>query len=120
IFRSILPCLALLMFSACFEDYEERYQFTDNRVEFQDAVINANSPGKTFPILAPLANDVGTVQYRINMTGEQQDVARTVDFRVVPEETTAVEGKDYALPDGESIAIPANSSFGYLALEVLP
>lgn len=120
IYRPIFLCLALLAVSACFEDYEERYLFTDNRVEFQDAVINSNAPGKSFPILPPLANDVGSVQYRINMTGEQQDVARQVDFRVVPEETTAQEGKDYALPEGKSITIPANSSFGYLTLEVLP
>src|SRR5690606_35082179 len=119
IYRPILLCLALLGVSACFEDYEERYLFTDNRVEFQDAVINSNAPGKTFPILSPLANDVGTVRYRINMTGEQVDVARNVEFRVVPEETTALEGKDYALPQGESVSIPAGSSFGYLEMEVL-
>src|SRR5690606_6829367 len=120
IYRPILLCLALLGVSACFEDYEERYLFTDNRVEFQDAVINSNAPGKTFPILSPLANDVGTVRYRINMTGEQVDVARNVEFRVVPEETTALEGKDYALPQGVSVSIPAGSSFGYLEVEVLP
>lgn len=120
IYRTLLFCLVVTVFSGCFDDYEERYLFTDNRVEFDAAVTTPNASGKTFPILDPLTIDSGTVSFRINMTGEQGDVDRKVDFRVVPEESSALEGKDYNLPNGSSITIPANSSFGYLELEVLP
>ncbi|RAV29645.1 DUF4843 domain-containing protein [Sinomicrobium soli] len=116
----LLYCLCITTFSGCFKDYEERYLFTENRVEFEDAVVNDNSSGKTFPILGPVASGEGTVRYRVNMTGEQADVDRTVNFRIVVEETTAREGIDYRLPQERVITIPANDSFGWLELEILP
>lgn len=112
--------LFTLTLAGCFKDYEERYLFSDNRVEFDDAVINPNGSGVTFPWLTPLPNDVGTVRYRVNMTGEQKNVDRTVNFRLVPERTTAREGIDFRLPHGTSFTIPANSSFGWVEIEVLP
>src|SRR5690554_6209961 len=112
--------LSIFTLTGCFKDYEKRYLFTDNRVEFDDAVVNPNGSGVTFPWLTPLANDVGIVRYRVNMTGEQKNVDQTVNFRVVPERTTAREGIDFRFPNGTSVVIPANSSFGWVEVEVLP
>lgn len=112
--------LSIFALTGCFKDYEKRYLFTDNRVEFDAAVIHPNGSGVSFPWLTPVANDVGTVRYRVNMTGEQKNVDRVVNFRIVPEHTTAREGIDFRLPHGTSFVIPANSSFGWVEVEVLP
>ncbi|WP_461534033.1 hypothetical protein [Sinomicrobium sp.] len=115
----LLYCLCITAFTGCFKDYEERYLFTDNRVEFEDAVINSNTGSKTFPILGPIDSEVGTLKYRVNMTGEQADVDREVEVRIVVEETTAREGIDYRFPHGKKVTIPANDSFGWLEIEIL-
>lgn len=113
--------LSTALLSSCFKDYEKRYIFTDNLVEFDDAVINPNiSTSSAYPMLATVPMDVGVVRYRVNMTGEQKNKDRKVNFRVVPDLSTAVEGVDYTLPTGNSFIIPANSSFGYVEVEVLP
>lgn len=113
-------CAFTTFMTGCFKDYEERYLFDENRLEFEDAVTNGNATGKTFPILGPIPADDGEVRLQVNMTGEQADHDRTVSFRVVPEETTAVEGTDFALPKGKEFVIPANSSFGFIEIELLP
>lgn len=111
---------AILLFASCFKDYEERYLFVDNRVEFDAAVIHPNASGRSYPLLTPLENDAGVVRYRVNMTGAQQAQDISLQFRVVPEESTAREDIDYRLPKGNTYVIPANSSFGWVEIEVLP
>lgn len=107
--------LILSVFSvSCFKDYEERYLFTDNRVELQDAVINSSPLS-----LEPQNFDVGIVKYRVNMTGTQRSSDLKLPFRIVPEKTTAREEIDYKLPNGEFYTIPANSSFGWVEIEIL-
>lgn len=100
--------------SSCFKDYEERYLFTDNRVEFQDAVINSSPLN-----LESHAYDVGRVRYRVNMTGTQRTTDMLLPFRLIPEKTTARRGVDYELPNGEYYTIAANSSFGWVELDIL-
>lgn len=118
LYTSLLFSICLL--TSCFEEYEERYLLKENRIEFDDAVVNGNASGKDYPLLAPLEADAGVVSFRVNMTGEQKDYDRTVNFQVVTEETTAREGIDYNFPNGTSFTIPANSSFGYVEVEILP
>lgn len=116
-----IPFLFIIaLFSSCFKDYEERYLFVDNRVEFDAAVIHPNASGRTYPLLTPVEFDAGIVRYRVNLTGEQPASDLTLQFRVVPEESTAREEIDYRLPKGNSFVIPANSSFGWVEIEVLP
>lgn len=112
--------LVITLFTSCFKDYEERYLFVDNRVEFEAAVINPNASGRVFPLLTPLDFDAGVVRYQVNMTGEQHATDLTLSFRVVPEESTARADIDYRLPKGNTFVIPANSSFGWVEIEVLP
>lgn len=103
-----------VLFNSCFKDYEERYLFTDNRVELQDAVINSSPLS-----LSPHDYDAGVVRYRVNMTGEQRSEDLKLPFRIVPEKTTAREDVDYRLPNGEFYTIPAHSSFGWVEIEIL-
>lgn len=109
-----------MLLSGCFKDYEKRYLFDDNRIEFEDAVTNGNASGKTFPVLGPIEATEGSRTFRVNMTGAHVNYDRIVQFRVVPEESTAREGIDFALPHGREFVIPANSSFGYIEVEFLP
>lgn len=108
------------LLTGCFKDYEERYLFEENRIEFNDAVINSNASGKTFPILGPVPAANGKLVFRVNMTGKQSGHDIKLKFKVISEETTAVEGRDYRLPNGEEFIIPANSSFGQIEVDILP
>src|SRR5690606_7343423 len=68
----------------------------------------------------PLPAETGKMVFQANMTGTQGREDRKVKFRVVPEETTAVEGRDYALPHGTEFTIPARSSLGQIEIDILP
>ena len=114
IYHITIFLLTLGMLTSCFKDYEERYLFTDNRVEFEDAVINSSPLS-----LETHMHDEGVVRYRVNMTGAQRSTDITLPFRLVPEKTTARRGVDFDLPNGELYTIPANSSFGWVEVEIL-
>ncbi|SFB83200.1 protein of unknown function [Parapedobacter composti] len=111
--------IAVFSLTSCFKDYEERYLFTENRIEFHDAVINSNASGRNYPLLPGVSHEAGVIEFRVNMTGLQKDYDRTINFRVVPEESTAREGVDYRLPTNGTFVIPANSSFGWVQVEIL-
>ncbi len=110
----------LFLLTGCFKDFEERYLFEENRLEFNDAVLNGNASGRTYPVLGPRPAADGNLIFQINMTGKQTNHDRKFKFRVVADETTAVEGRDYQLLHGDEYTIPANSSFGQIEIEVLP
>ena len=110
----------IFLLTGCFKDYEERYLFEDNRIEFNDAVVNSNASGKTFPILGPIPADNGKLVFQVNMTGKQLPQDLKLKFRIIPEETTAVEGRDYTFPNDDEFTIPANSSFGQIEVNILP
>ncbi|NGM61303.1 DUF4843 domain-containing protein [Sphingobacterium sp. SGG-5] len=110
----------LFLLTGCFKDFEERYLFEENRLEFNDAVLNGNASGRTYPILGPVPAADGNLIFQVNMTGKQVDHDRKFKFRVVADETTAVEGRDYRLLHGDEYTIPANSSFGQIEIEILP
>src|SRR5699024_4714074 len=109
---SIFFLTGLLLLSGCFKDYEKRYLFNkETQVEFQLATDNADASGKDFPMLDPLNAETGMAQYRVNLIGAQKDTPTVIHFMALPEETTAREGLDYELPQGDTIVIPAHSSF---------
>lgn len=60
---------------------------------------------------------IGTVELRVNLIGPHQgsDIQINVD---VAEGSTAAEGTHYSFPNGRQVTIPANSSFGTLAISV--
>lgn len=117
--RNILWVALVLigMTTSCFENYEERYLFTDLRVEFQDAVVRNNASGRDYPVL-PL-QPVGERGYTVNLFGGQLTSPANLQFRVDAEASNAVEGVHYSLPNDNYFEIEANSSFGEVVVEKL-
>ncbi|NGM60671.1 hypothetical protein G5B30_01955 [Sphingobacterium sp. SGG-5] len=118
--KIIIILTAAFMLTSCFKDYNEDFLITKKTVEFEDAVVNSNASGRNYPLLGHIFELNGTVSYRVNMFGEQSDVPQQIAYRVVEEQTTAVEGTDFRFVTGNSLTVPAHSSFGYLQVEVLP
>jgi len=59
----------------------------------------------------------GVVMFRVNLVGPQSGTAQTIPYTVVAGETTAVAGTHYTTSG--NVVIPANSSFGWLAVTIL-
>ncbi|ERJ58638.1 hypothetical protein M472_07655 [Sphingobacterium paucimobilis HER1398] len=108
------------MLTSCFKDYNEDFLITKKAVEFEDAATNSNAPGKNFPVLANLLEMNGVTSYRVNFFGGLSSVPQQIAYRIVEEQSTAVEGRDFRFITGNSLTVPANTSFGFLQIEVLP
>lgn len=120
--RNIIIILLIGVFTltSCFKDYNEDFLITQKTVEFEDAAVLSHAAGKNYPVVSNIFAAHGIVSYRINMFGEQSSVPQEILYRIVDEETTAVEGRDFRFVTGNSATVPARSSFGYLQVEVLP
>ncbi|MBS9524555.1 DUF4843 domain-containing protein [Litoribacter ruber] len=115
IYLMLMGIMALT--TSCFENYEERYLFTDQRIEFQEAVVRNNAPGRDYPLLPTQA--LGEAGYQVNMFGEQLPQPVNLEFRVDAEASNAIEGVHYTLPNDNFFEIEANSSFGEVLVERL-
>ena len=112
-----LIVLVLTSLSSCFKENKQLFD-SMTLVEFQDAVVNANVSGKTFPLVAT-TNTVQTRILRINLVGAQRDKDEVIKFSIDPTESTAIAGTNYDLGGATSITIPAKSSFGELKVNIL-
>ncbi|KEO74081.1 DUF4843 domain-containing protein [Anditalea andensis] len=112
-----IAVILITITSSCFENYEERYLFTDLRIEFQEAVVRNNAAGRDYPVL-PL-QPVGERGYQVNLFGGQLRAAENLAFRVDEEASTAVEGIHYSLPNDTYFQLEADSSFGEVVVEKL-
>lgn len=109
--------LVIASLTSCFKENRQLFD-SMTLVEFQDATVNSNALGKTFPILA--STNVGQVKVlRINLVGAQRDKDEVIKFSIDPTESTAVAGTNYDLGGVTSITIPAKSSFGELKVNIL-
>lgn len=116
--KKIIFWIALILITittSCFENYEERYLFTDLRIEFQEAVVRNNAAGRNYPIL-PL-QPVGERGYQVNLFGGQLSAPANLAFRVDEEASTAVEGIHYTLPNDTYFQLEANTSFTEVLVE---
>ena len=104
--------------TGCFEDYDERFLFTDFRVEFQDAVIRNPGAGLDYAIVATLGDNAGLQEYQVNLIGGLADADQTIPVRLVAEESTAVENRDFTFPEGSQVLIPAGQAFGKLKISI--
>lgn len=93
---------------AVFCHYFKKHLLADNNVA-----------GKDYPLLTALNNGSGEKTYRVNLLGEQLGEDQALAFRIIGEESTAVEGTHYSLPEGNIATLPANSSFAQLKINVL-
>lgn len=108
--------IAVLM-TSCMEDYNDRYFLKEHFVEFEEATMRGKALGKDYVVAnGKVTADGEGVVLQVNLVGAQLDVDQAVKFQVVTDETTAVAGRDYTLSDETSLAIPANSSFGYITV----
>lgn len=121
ILLSILT-LSTLLLSSCFKNYDEEYfQYTKQTVEFDDAVTISKTSGKYYSTLPAITELHGVKKYRINFFGKQSTVNETINFKIDTQESTAEEGRDFRFVGSNSYAVvPANSSYGYVEIEVLP
>lgn len=113
---SLIVLIITSLFS-CFKDNKVAFDSL-TLVEFQDAIVNSNALGKTFPLLA--STNVAQIKVlRINLVGAQRDKDEVIKFSIDPTESTAVAGTNYDLAGVSSITIPAKSSFGELKVNIL-
>jgi hypothetical protein len=126
----IITILSAFTFTGCIKN--DQVTFKGSQVEFDAATWNANAAGLTYPILTRvptqgattgsgqplLTRTSGTIQIRVNLVGAQRSTATTFNFQVVTGESTAVAGTHFTAPSGTG-SIPANSSFGFISLEIL-
>ncbi|WP_161554473.1 DUF4843 domain-containing protein [Sinomicrobium soli] len=115
----IAMMLTLSILSSCFKDYTDDFLFTEAMIEFDTATWESNAPDKTYPILGAYEKGSGEHTFQVNLIGKQLDADQTLQYRVVPEETTAVEGMHYALPDNGSFVFEANNSTARLGIDIL-
>ncbi|MEH6305190.1 hypothetical protein RYH73_06020 [Olivibacter sp. CPCC 100613] len=115
----LIGLLLPLVWTGCMKDHKEDFQFREALVEFEDATTNNNVAGKDYPLLTALNNGSGEKTYRVNLLGEQLGEDQALAFRIIGEESTAVEGTHYSLPEGNIATLPANSSFAQLKINVL-
>lgn len=135
--KRIVFFLAVLVFALCLTSCIKNKEtiFNDVAVELDAASWNANSAGVSYPILTRMpafgrasssANTAdstitrrsGTLRLRVNLVGAQRPENIEVNYEVVPGVTTAVAGVHYAALPGK-VTIPANSSFGYIDVQIL-
>ena len=126
----IVTVFAAFLFTGCIKN--DPVLYSASQAEFDAATWNANAAGLTYPILTRvpaqgiatgssqplLTRTSGTIQLRINLVGAQRSTATTFNYQVVAAESTAVGGTHYTTPSGTG-TIPANSSFGYITLDIL-
>lgn len=109
------------LLSGCFKDYEKRFIFDKiTQLEFEDAVVNSDAGSGDYPIIGPLTPEVGAYQFRINLIGAPKDTPTVIKFLLISDISSGTEGKDYELPQGDTVIIPPGSNFGWLRVNVLP
>jgi hypothetical protein len=118
-----------ILFTSCLKDNETKFEGAV--VEMDAAAFNARAAGQTYPLLTrvpsgsfpavpadPLITRTsGEIKFRVNLVGAQRSTPTTVGYTVVAAGTTAVSGTHYTT--GNTVVIPANSSFGEISVQVI-
>jgi len=129
IIQTLFIIATMFSFTGCIK--QDNILIKELQVEFDAASWNARGAGVTYPIITrlppygmPLAatdplitRASGTIRFRVNLIGAQQDTQQTLNFSVVATGTTAVSGTHFTIPG--TIVIPANSSFGEAVVNVI-
>lgn len=122
----VLVCLSMI---SCIE--QDFPLFEDSLIEWDATVMNSPALGKDFPVLVrvprptfaiatsdPLiTRRTGSLSLRVNFVSPQKEFEETISYRVVVDETTAIEGTHFNV-SGQAI-IPAKSSFADVQIEIL-
>jgi hypothetical protein len=122
----VLTCLFM---SSCIE--QDFPLFEDSLIEWDATVVNSPALGKDYPLLIrvprptfaiatsdPLiTRRTGSLSLRVNFVSPQKESEETFTYRVLADETTAIEGTHYNI-SGQAV-IPANSSFADVQIQIL-
>lgn len=115
--------------SSCIE--QEFPLFEDSLIEWDATVMNNPALGKDFPLLirVPRPNfalatsdplitrSTGVLSLRVNFVSPHKANEENFTYRVIADETSAIEGVHYNL-SGQAI-LPANSSFADVQIQIL-
>ena len=113
-----LSVLALAGLYACDNSLDKVFD-SQTLVEFQPAVLTANSVGRTYPLIST-GNSVtagATVMAQLNLVGQQRTTDTNVKVFLDPVGTTA-PASSYTLLNGGTVVIPANTSVASLTMIV--
>jgi hypothetical protein len=128
----ILALCTIIILDSCTKN--DLPVYTKAVVEFDAATWNANSAGRTYPILTrvpgygrPVSssdpalsrNSPGIKKFRVNLVGKQFDTPVTLQYDLFTGNggSTAVEGTHFKI--SRTLTIPAKSSFGEMEIEIL-
>lgn len=106
----LATALALVGMYACNNNLDKVFD-DKTLVEFQPAVVNATSVGRTYPLLtAPNSTSAGTtITAQLNLVGRQR--ANELTVRVAPDPTaTTASASSYTLSNGGTVVFPPMSS----------
>ncbi|MDR2284757.1 MAG: hypothetical protein LBE37_16195 [Sphingobacterium sp.] len=112
--------ISIIFISSCQEDYNERYLIKENSIELEDAITTTLVPGKPYGIVKRKIGAASAVTLQVNMFGVPHNQDQSFSFRVVEDESTAISGKDYLLPNGNTFIIPKNSNKGFIQINGVP
>lgn len=108
----------IILVTACFEDPGTKILLDDvSVIEIQEATTATGLDiSKTYKRTVDGLNLRDSI--RVNLVGPQKSTAVNVSFSI-DASSTAVAGTHYNLITTSSVAIPANSSFGFIYYEVI-
>lgn len=124
--------IALFFTTSCKKLQEGKVVWTGDYVEVDATVLNAPATGRPWPLLTrvpqggrpvitaqdPLiTRSSGKVSLRVNLVAPQRAQDETLTFKVVDSVTTAIRDTHYKTTG--TLKIPANSSFGFIEVEIL-
>lgn len=109
----LISCTAFL--SSCFKDHDKDFYLEDFRLEFQDAVLNNNAVNKSFPIVEAKE---GVNKFQVNLLGGLFPEKLEVQIKILTEETTAVEGTHFVLPEGKKVSFAPETALADLEVEI--
>lgn len=100
--------------SSCFKD--NRVTWQGAVLEFDQAVTTTPALGVNYPIITTTRGAV--IRARINLVGAHRPNDEVITVAVDPV-STGREGVHFNMRNGGRVTIPANSSFGFLEVDVL-
>lgn len=116
-YKLLLVLISVLFASSCMEDYNERYLIEDYFVEFEEATQRNKAVGKDYVISTEIIKPGNNkILLQVNLVGPQFETDQLVKYRVVADQTTAVQGVDYQIEKLGELIFKANSSIGTIEL----
>lgn len=117
-YKLLIALISVVLFSSsCMEDYNERYLMNDYFVEFEEATIKSKAVEKDYVISAETIKSEGKdILVQVNLVGPQFQEDQIINYQIVEDETTAVEGRDYNIESIGKLLLKASSSIATMKI----